>query len=378
MALDRSRAFFIHSDEIERYHYPADCPFKTERAAMALSVLRAMGYPTGTLAPPVAATEDQMQRFHSAHYLEVLRKAAGGTLDTEGLFMGLGTPETPIFRDLYTYASLATGGSLAGAQLIIDGRADLAFNPSGGYHHALPEKAGGFCYVNDMVLACDMLMSAGRRVFCLDLDAHHGNGQQAAFYSTDRVFTVSFHEDGRTLYPWGGFAEETGEGPGKGFNVNVPLPAGSDDEAFLLAFRELVPSLLKAYDPDAVVLEIGMDILATDPLTHLAMTNNAIADALPLVTQFGKPLLVTGGGGYNPDRSARGWALAWATLCGVDTETDRYVGLGGTFLGSSENGGSLRDMQGFRSGEEKRRIMEELGRTVSYVKEHVFPVHGIA
>jgi len=375
--MDLSRAFFVHSAALERLHYPPDCPFKTERAAMTRSVLAGMGYYGGVLFEPAPASPDQMKRFHTDEYLAVLREASAGTLDSRGLFMGLGTPETPVFGDLYPYASLAAGATLGGAQLILDSRADLVFNPSGGFHHALASQAGGFCYVNDIVLACALLADSGRRVLCLDIDAHHGNGQQTAFYNNRQVLTISFHESGRTLYPWGGFVEETGEDEGFGYNVNVPCPAGTDDEAFLLAFRAVVPPLAEAFRPDVVVLEIGMDTLATDPLTHLAMTNNAVADALPLITRLGAPILATGGGGYNASETARGWALAWTTLCGIDTETDMYIGLGGTFLGGSEAGTGLRDIQGYRSGEEKRRIVEELADVVGYVQRQVFPVHGI-
>ncbi len=375
--MDLSRAYFVHSESLESLHYPPDCPFKTERAAMCRSVLAGMGCYGGVLTAPEPALEEELCRFHTSEYLRILERASASHLDHHGLFAGLGTPETPVFADLYPYATLAAGATLAAARLILDGEADIVFNPSGGFHHALEGHAGGFCYVNDIVLACHRLADAGKRVLCLDIDAHHGNGQQTAFYGSAQVLTISFHESGKTLYPWGGFVEEAGEGDGRGYNVNVPCPAGTDDEAFLLAFREVVPPLLAAFAPDAIVLEIGMDTLATDPLTHLAMTNNAVADALPVLSEAGVPILATGGGGYNPAETARGWALAWATLCGIDTENDMYIGLGGTFLGGSEAGTGLRDIQGYRSGEEKRRVVEELASVVTHIREHVFPVHGI-
>ncbi len=375
--MDHSRTFFVHSAEIEQYHYPPDSPFKTERAARTREVLSSMGYFSGVLVAPERATEEEMLWFHTRYYLDTIRRAAAGDVDPEALFVGLGTPETPVFRDLFDYASLACGGTLRAARLIIDGDADLVFNPSGGYHHALPEQAGGFCYINDVVLAGKLLNSAGKRVFCLDLDAHHGNGTQHAFYESAEVFTVSMHESGRTLYPWNGFETEIGAGAGTGYNVNVPCPPGTDDDAYRAAFVELVPSLIRAYQPDAILLEIGMDILSTDPLTHLGMTNNVLADVLPLVTQFEKPILAVGGGGYQPEDTARGWALSWATLCGLDLETDLYVGLGGTFMGTTEFNAGLRDMHSYRHGAERDQIYEELGRAVSHIKKHVFPVHGI-
>lgn len=375
--MDMSKAFFVHSDTIEQHHYPPDCPFKTERAGQTLRILRSMGYHTGELAAPRAADDEELTAFHTQHYIEILARAVAGDLDAEGLFMGLGTPETPVFKDLVSYSRLAVGGSLVAADLILSGAATVVFNPSGGFHHALPEMAGGFCYLNDVVLALKRLSNAGRRVLCLDIDAHHGNGQQFAFYDSPAVFTISTHESGKTLYPWGGWVDEIGDGDGRGYNVNVPLPAGTDDEIYGLVFKEIVPPLIKAYAPDVIMLEIGMDILATDPLTHLGMTNNAVADAIPLLTQFQVPLLVTGGGGYQPDDTARGWALAWTALCGIDIETDLYIGLGGTFLGSTEWKAGLRDKQSFRRGDEKRAIVDELEQTVTSIKRNVFPIHGI-
>ncbi|MBD3242461.1 MAG: hypothetical protein GF331_17865 [Chitinivibrionales bacterium] len=375
--MDLSKAYFIHSEAIERYHYPANCPFKTERAAQTLQVLSSMGYATGERAAPRPATDQELTAFHTPHYLEILSRAVEGDMDAEGLFMGLGTPETPVFKDLVPYSRLAVGASLVAAELILSGSASVAFNPSGGFHHALAEMAGGFCYLNDVVLALKRLADAGRRVLCLDIDAHHGNGQQSAFYDSSAVFTISSHESGKTLYPWGGWVDEIGEGDGHGYNVNIPLPAGTDDETYGVVFREIVPPLIKAYAPDVIVFEIGMDILATDPLTHLGMTNNTVGDIIPLLTQFEVPLLVTGGGGYQPDDTARGWALAWTTLCGIDIETDLYIGLGGTFLGSTEWKAGLRDKQSFRRGDEKRAIVDQLEQTVTFIKQHVFPIHGL-
>jgi acetoin utilization protein AcuC len=371
------RAYFVHSDEIEQYHYPPDCPFKTERASLTRRVLSDVGLWTGSTIAPRRASREQLETFHTPQYLTTLEEAARGHLDADGLFMGLGTAETPVFAGLYDYACLAAGGTLLAAQLVLDGTADVVFNPSGGYHHALRDTAGGFCYVNDIVLACRALADAGKRVMCVDIDAHHGNGQQAAFYGSPDVLTVSTHEDGKTLYPWGGFVEETGEGRGLGYNVNIPLPPGTDDEAFMYAFRAVVPPLMRAFAPDILVLEVGMDILATDPLTHLGMTNNAVAEVLPLVMQPGVPIVATGGGGYQPDNTARGWALAWTVLCGVESETDAHIGLGGIFLGTSEWNAGLRDMRSYRQGPEKAAILDQLGETTAYITRNVFPHHGL-
>ncbi|MBN1309078.1 MAG: acetoin utilization protein AcuC [Chitinispirillaceae bacterium] len=376
--MQSSSPVFIYSSEIASRHYPAGCPFKTERATETRSILRTAGDSFFREEPPRRATETELRSFHTEAYLEMLQRISGGDLRAGDLFFGVGTDDCPVFPDLYPYAVLAAGGSIRAAELLLAGETPCCFNPSGGYHHAFSDRAGGFCYINDVVLACKRLLASGRRIFCLDLDAHHGNGTQAAFYDDPRVLTVSFHESGRTLFPWGGFEDEIGEGAGEGYNVNVPLPAGTDDDAFTRTFRAVVPPLISAYRPDSIVLEIGMDILAVDPLTHLNMTNNAIADTLPLLRDSAIPILAVGGGGYHPEATARGWALAWQVLCGVEPESDLTIGMGGVFLGTTEVSGGLRDMRVYTRGGEKRSIDEQLEKVVGVVREKVFPVHGIA
>jgi acetoin utilization protein AcuC len=371
---------FIHSDAIIRYHYPPDCPFKTERAEMTRSVLRSRGLYTDentTEVPPRPATEQELLLFHQPEYLETLRRVSKGDFRAEDLHRGLGTQDTPVFTDLYRYAELAAGATVTGARLLIDGRADFVFNPSGGFHHAFAGEAGGFCYINDVVIGCVILKDNGKRVFCLDLDAHHGNGTQSAFYHDPDVFTVSFHESGKALFPWGGFENEIGEGDGFGYNVNVPLPANTDDDVFVFAFREIVPPLLASYKPDVIVLEIGMDILSVDPLTHLRMTNNAIADILPFLRDTGIPLLVVGGGGYNPEHTSRGWALAWTILCGKEPDPSMSIGMGGVFLGNAEWSAGLRDGRIYTNGEDKTAIKGQVENTIAFIRRDVFPVHKV-
>jgi acetoin utilization protein AcuC len=371
---------FIHSDEIERFNYPAECPFKTTRAAKTKSILASMGLYLDNRSREVAprpATEKELRLFHTAEYLEALRRISQGDFRADDFYLGIGTQETPVFRDLYPYAELAAGGTILGAEMILYGNADFVFNPSGGYHHAMAGSAGGFCYINDVVIGCKVLAAQKKKVFCLDLDAHHGNGTQSAFYNDPSVFTVSFHESGKTLYPFSGFEDEIGDGAGFGYNINLPLPAGSDDDVFVTAFKEIVPPLLGAYKPDAIVLEIGMDILSVDPLTHLSMTNNAIADVLPLLRDTGIPMLVVGGGGYNPDHTARGWALAWTVLCDKEPDNEMSIGMGGVFLGSNEWGAGLRDQHVYTSGDEKELNKSAVTRVIDIIKRTVFPIHKL-
>jgi acetoin utilization protein AcuC len=376
---DRKLAF-IFSPDIDQLSYPPDCPFKTQRAGLTRQRLRSfglLGFEGRTEAPPRKATVAELLQFHSADYLEELQRAAAGDLTVRGLQMGLGGQDTPVFRDMFEYGSWACGAGLTGAEMLLSGEADIAFNLLGGFHHAMAAKAGGFCYLNDVVLACSRLAAAGKRVMYLDIDAHHGDGVQAAFYGRKDVLTISLHESGKTLYPWGGFEDEMGEGEGLGHNVNLSLPAGTYDDAFLKAFDRVVVPLLGANRPDVVVLELGMDTLAGDPLTHLHMTNNVVVDVLKKLLELEKPLLVAGGGGYNVENTVRGWALAWRTCCQEDDEHDLSLGLGGVMLGSTEWAGGLRDRELPIVAEQRQSVEPELHANIQTVTNNIFRHHGL-
>ena len=171
----------------------------------------------------------------------------------------------------------------------------------------------------------------------LDLDAHHCDGVQDAFYERNDVLTVSLHESGRTLFPGTGFAAEIGVGPGTGFCVNVPFPMGVDDDIYMKAFTELVMPLLDAFSPDVLVLELGADALDGDLLGHLALTNNSYTDIIAMVRRLQRPILATGGGGYSLEQTVRAWALAWVALCWSILATKQHFALdivAGGFLGA--------------------------------------------
>ncbi len=367
---------FLYSPELAGLKYPSDCPFQTSRAVRTRERLLSFGLLQNEVAPR-SAIRAEAEWFHSPRYLDELERAANGDLRVEGLYMGLGTPDTPVFRDMYQYALAAAGATLTGAELILSGQADTVFNPWGGFHHAMPEKAAGFCYINDPVLGCLRLTAAGKRVLYLDVDAHHGDGVQAAFYDRRDVLTISLHESGKTLFPWGGFEDEIGVGAGRGYNVNIPLPAGTYDAAYLRAFRRVVLPLIESYRPDVLVLELGMDALAGDPLTHLRLTNNAHADILGRLRRFGLPLLVVGGGGYHAENTVRGWALAWKILAGEE-EHDLSFGMGGVMLESSEWVGGLRDHELPVSDAQRQAVEPVLDATLETIVRMIFPLHGLA
>lgn len=376
---DRKLAF-VYSPEIEGMSYPADCPFKTQRSTLARSKIISLGMMGGACreeVPGRRATMAELGLIHSVDYLAELQRAAAGDLTVEGFSMGLGWSETPVFKDMFEYGAWACGAGLVAADLLLTGRADIAFNLLGGFHHAGVAHASGFCFLNDVALACHHLTLAGRRVVYLDLDAHHGDGVQDIFYERPDVFTISLHETGKTLYPWSGFEDEIGRGAGLGYNVNIPLPAGTYDEAYLFAFEQAALPLIGAYRPEVIILELGMDTLAGDPLTHLRMTNNVVVDVLERLMQFRRPMLVAGGGGYHVEHTVRAWTLAWRICAGEGDEDLDSLGLGGVMLASSEWAGGLRDMHLPVTVEQREEVDPELEITISRLRQTVFTYHGL-
>jgi len=380
MTMKERNLAFLYSPEVEALSYPPDCPFKAQRAGLArlrLKSLGLLGNENRFEFEPRRASLAELKQFHTAHYLEEMQRAADCDLTVDGLHMGFGGPDTPVFKDMFECGAWACGAGLTAADLLLQGRADIAFNLLGGFHHAFPDRAAGFCYLDDVALACLKLADARKRVLYLDVDAHHGDGVQAAFYRRKDVMTISLHESGKTLFPWGGFEDETGEGAGHGFNVNVPLPAETYDEAFLTAFDSTAMPLADAFAPDVLVLELGLDILAGDPLTHLRMTNNVVVEIVERVLKLNCPILVAGGGGYHVENTVRGWALAWRTFCGEDDGCDFAIGMGGVMLASTEWAGGLRDRALAVSAEQRRAVEPELRSTIETVINNVFPLHGL-
>ncbi|MHC4460990.1 MAG: acetoin utilization protein AcuC [Planctomycetota bacterium] len=358
--METKKAVFIYSDELEKYCYPPEHPFNTVRARKTRKIVQSMGLLSGSgrsEAAPVRPERVVLKKFHSARYLHALQTAAKGCWDSEAFNMGIGTSDCPIFEGLYDYAVLASGATLTAANLILSGSADVAFNPSGGFHHAGPERASGFCYINDVALACMILAEAGKRVLYLDVDVHHGDGVAYAFYGRCDVMTISFHENPRALFPGTGFEDEIGSGQGAGYCVNVPLPIGTYDQVYMKVFETIALPLITAYSPDVFVFELGADALAGDPLAHLYLTNNVYADIINHLLSFNKPILATGGGGYNVDNTVRAWAVAWSILCGGEAERDRELAV---------------------SSQQRDTVTRAIEATMEAVKVNIFHFHSIS
>jgi acetoin utilization protein AcuC len=233
-------------------------------------------------------------------------------------------------------------------------------------------------YADDAVLAMQELVAAGRRLLYLDIDAHHGDGPEAAFYDSAEVMTISLHQSGRTLFPGSGFEEDIGVGAGRGFAANLPLPPGTDDQAYLRAFHEGAWPLIEAFSADVVVVEVGMDTLAGDPLTMMRLTNQAPMEVLECVRQLGKPMLATGGGGYHFENTVRGWVLAWSGLCGDQAEHDALaMSMGGVMMQSDDWVGGLRDRALPRDPSSAELVDREVERMLQRLKRSLFDLHGL-
>ena len=380
--MSASNKIFVHGPQLDAFPYPDSCPFKTCRAGGVYKTLNSMGLLTGAdklVVPPQRATFQELSKYHSKPYLKAMQKADAGEYEMGMLVMQLGTGDCPVFEGMYEYATWAVGATITAARQIIDGKACVAFNPSGGYHHAFDSMAGGFCYINDVVLGCMELADAGKKVLFLDIDVHHCDGVQSAFYERADVMTISLHQDGRTLFPGTGFTDEIGAGDGEGYCVNLPLPSGMYDELYLKAFRSIVLPLIHAHEPDVFVLEAGADTLQGDPLAGFSLTNNVFVDVINSLRMFGKPILATGGGGYNLENTVRAWSLVWTALCGEQTDHDLTAGMGGVMLENTEwaGGAGLRDRVLIPSEQQKMAVDPIVESITEQVKKLIFPLHGI-
>ncbi|MBL7153734.1 MAG: acetoin utilization protein AcuC [Phycisphaerae bacterium] len=374
------KAVFIHSSALEKFSYPEHCPFDTDRAGRVRKVLNSMGLLLGdgrSEVAPVVAKRETLRKFHPTHYLHALRNAARGRWNVEMLNMGIGTVDCPVFAGMHDYPVLAAGGTLTAADILLSGSAAVAFNPSGGFHHAGPEHAAGFCYINDVALACIVFAEKGKKVLYLDVDVHHGDGVANAFYDRSDVMTVSFHQNPETLFPGTGFAGEIGTGPGEGYCLNLPMPVDTYDEAYLKAFEAILPPLAGAFNPDVFVFQCGADALAGDPLAHLQLTNNVYAEIISHLLTFDKPILMTGGGGYNVENTVRAWSLAWSVLCGADCDHEASAAMGGVMLESTDWQGGLRDRALAVTAEQRQSVEPALSATIEAVQAKIFPIHGL-
>jgi acetoin utilization protein AcuC len=375
------RSIFIHSDEVGRFDFGLGHPLKPERGIKAYDLCiryGLMGHPWMGVIEPSPLDPSILTRFHDPAYLELLRKASKGEVSLDMLERGLGNEDNPVLPGIFEWSLKVAGGTSMSMEMLISCEVERAFNPYGGFHHAMADHAEGFCYINDIVIAIMEALEKGKRIAYIDIDAHHGNGVQDAFYRDPRLLFISLHETGRTLYPWSGMETEKGEGEGRGFTVNIPLEPGTDDEVYLYAFQEVVPPLLNSFSPDIIVALLGADTMISDPLTHLRLTNNGYQEAVRIISSLCPKVLALGGGGYDIYRTARCWTLAWAILNGLQPR-DEYAGVvGGMMFGPEMEVGSLYDYPYRSEGQIKEKAFNEARRVVRFIQGEIFPIHGIS
>jgi acetoin utilization protein AcuC len=313
----------VYSPHVVSYDHGPQHPLRPVRVKLTRELIAAYGMLDGgsveELAPPVA-TDDELRLVHTRAYIDAVRRAGAGE-PGEWWRYGFGPGDNPIFPDMHEASARVAGGSILAARVLVEGRFDHAFNPAGGLHHAMPDRASGFCVYDDPALAIAWLLEHGvERVAYVDVDVHHGDGPQAVFYGDSRVLTISLHESGRYLFPGTGFTDERGAGEAEGTKVNVPLPPYTSDGAWRAAFREVVPPLVEGWKPDVLVTQLGCDTHHTDPLAHLALSTTAYRET---ATDFhelahraaGGRWLATGGGGYQWARVVpRAWTIYFAEM----------------------------------------------------------------
>lgn len=372
---------FIYTSRFDDFSLGEYHPFKPYRGTMTFELCYRYGLLDASwieVVEPAPATEEVMLEYHLPQYVEALKDANSGSFDFTMLEYGLGTGDNPVFKGVFDFSLLVLGATILGAELLSGGKADIVFSPVGGLHHAGYDHAEGFCYVNDIVIAINRLLKSGmKKIVYVDIDAHHGNGVQDAFYDRDDVLFISLHQSGETLYPGTGFENETGEGRGVGYTVNVPLSEYTDDDTYVRAFEAVYMPLVESFRPDCVVAQIGLDTLKKDPLTNLRLTNNGYSRVIEGIRKSCSKILALGGGGYSVPDVVRGWTLAWAILNGLEPH-DPYQGIiSGNLAPFSQGPDELRDPPYHLADDIRHDLDEYIKEKLAFIRERIFPVHGI-
>ncbi|KAK6077142.1 Histone deacetylase RPD3 [Seiridium cupressi] len=308
-------AYFYDSD-IGNFAYVAGHPMKPHRIRLAHSLIMNYGvYKKMEIYRAKPATRLEMTQFHTDEYIDFLQKVSPENMESyqrEQTKFNVGD-DCPVFDGLFEFCGISAGGSMEGAARLNRQKCDIAVNWAGGLHHAKKSEASGFCYVNDIVLGILELLRFNKRVLYIDIDVHHGDGVEEAFYTTDRVMTVSFHKYGE-YFPGTGELRDIGIGQGKYYAVNFPLRDGIDDSSYKSVFEPVIASVMEFYQPDAVVLQCGGDSLSGDRLGCFNLSMEGHANCVKFVKSFNLPTLVLGGGGYTMRNVARTWAFETGLL----------------------------------------------------------------
>jgi acetoin utilization protein AcuC len=342
-------------------------------------------------AAPVAASDEVLALVHTPTYVAAVRGASRPQPDLMLAAYGLGGQDNPVFDRMHEASALVTGGTVDAARAVRSGAVVHSVNLAGGLHHAMPARASGFCVYNDSAVAIAALLADGvRRVAYVDLDAHHGDGVEEAFYDEPRVLTISLHESGYTAFPGTGFPHAAGSGDAQGTAINVALPAHTGDAGWLRAFHAVVPPLVRAFEPEILVTQLGCDTHRLDPLAQLELTVDAQRQSYAALHALAHEVcdgrwVAVGGGGYAiVDVVPRAWTHLLAEMTGspLDPKTvtpDSWRAL----VGARMARGAPEDLS---DGNEPTYLAWDAGegdpddpidRAIAATRRAVFPEHGL-
>ena len=367
-----------------------DHPMDPVRVELTVELARGLGVldrDNVLVVPPTPADDATLTRIHTPEYLAAVRAAPH---DPFWRGNGLNTPDNPVFAEMHEASALVAGASVIAAESVWDGATTRAVNISGGLHHAMANRASGFCVYNDVAVAIQRLLDRGaQRVAYLDVDVHHGDGVQAAFYDDPRVLTVSIHESPLTLFPGTGFPSETGGKGAEGTAVNVALPAGTDDEGWLRAFHAVVPGVVRAFRPQVLVTQCGCDSHRADPLADLRLTVDGQRQSYLAMRDLADELcdgrwVAFGGGGYGlVEVVPRAWTHLLAIVSGAELDPRTATPNAWRALAQDRRRGSCPPSLMTDDGSTGWRPWQPgseptpLDRAVGAARKAVYPLHGL-
>jgi acetoin utilization protein AcuC len=374
------------------YDFGPSHPLNPIRVDLTMHLARSLGLfdlDNVSVVVPEPAGDDLIQLVHEPGYVEAVRRLSDRPDDAD-LAHGLGTPDNPVFPGMHDASALVAGASVRAASAVWTGETEHAVNVAGGLHHAMPAAASGFCVYNDPAIAIAWLLEQGaQRVAYVDVDVHHGDGVERIFWDDPRVMTMSIHESGRYLFPGTGFPDDIG-GPGaEGYAVNIALPPGTADAAWLRAFDAVVPPMLAEFHPDVLVSQHGCDSHVLDPLAHLGLTIDAQRTSYALLHRWahefaGGRWVAVGGGGYElVEVVPRAWTHLIGEAAGapVDPLTDtpaewrEYVAARARAVAPTRmTDGATPTWKPWADGYDPADAVD---RSVLATQRAVFPAHGL-
>jgi acetoin utilization protein AcuC len=383
-------ACLVFDEQLTAYDFGPAHPMAPVRVELTVALARSLGVldRLDVVAAPTA-TDDELQLVHTPDYIDAVKKLSADPYQ-EDLLHGLGTDDNPTFARMHEASAHIVGATLEATRRVWDGSVLHAANISGGLHHAMADTASGFCIYNDPAIAIAWLLANGaERVAYVDIDVHHGDGVQAAFYDDPRVLTISLHESPRTLFPGTGDASESGGPSAEGMSVNVGMPPGTGDGGWLRAFHAVVPPLLRAFQPTVLVSQHGCDSHMDDPLAHLMLSVDGQRAAHMAVHDLAHEVcegrwVVTGGGGYAVvDVVPRTWSHLLAVVSGTPIDPETLTPQSWRTYVEERTGrrgpGAMTDGRtpAYDSWDSGYNPDSWLDRCVEQTRRAVFPAHGI-